>query len=358
MKESFFTKCKRLSLMLPVFVFFAFPSSSNFRLDSFEMGAGGEKDMNSANYKLEGIAGEVNGEQSSSNFKFKTGLFYVQMASVPGAPTFINSSNWYNKLKLTINTSNNPTDATYAIAISTDNFTTTRYVQSTSNTIGNTLGTEDFQTYANWGGASGFNIIGLDPGTTYKVKIKARRGNFTESGYGPEATAATQNPTLSFDIDVSPTDTETAGPYSVGFGELNNNAVTTAASKVWIDMDTNGEYGGIVYLYSDNTGLRSPRHNYTITSATANLSVATEGWGVQGSSVAQSSGGPLVIESPYDGTSENVGVVNTAIRPIFSTVSSIIGGRGSFSLKVKTSATTPASSDYATRLTLIVAAIF
>jgi len=68
-------------------------------------------------------------------------------ANVPGAPTFTNPSNYYNKLKIVIKHSSNPTDAQYAIAVSNDNFVSnTKYVQSDT-----TLGTTPvWQTYTSW----------------------------------------------------------------------------------------------------------------------------------------------------------------------------------------------------------------
>ncbi len=79
---------KKYHLFLSAFVFFAFPTSTNYKLKSFEFGAGGEKDMNSTNYKMEGIAGELNGEQSSTNYKANSGIFYVQMANTSWSTNF------------------------------------------------------------------------------------------------------------------------------------------------------------------------------------------------------------------------------------------------------------------------------
>ena len=99
--------------------------------------------------------------------------------------------------------------------------------------------------------------------------------------------------------------------------------------------------------------------NYTITSASADLASASEGFGVQGVSKTQSSGGPLDYVSPYNGSSDNVGVVDSTIREIFSTSTSpISGGRGSFVLKARASGNTPAANDYGDTLTLVAAASY
>jgi hypothetical protein len=352
-----FITCTALSGNM--FILFAFPASTNYKLNSFNFGSGGQDDMDSTNYGMEGIMGQIAGKLTSTTYNLGAGLQMAQNANVPSAPTFVNSSSWYNKLKLTINKwSGDPTDTTYAIAISDDNWVTTKWVQN-DNTVGTSLGIEDYQTYANWGGASGEFVIGLAANTTYKVKVKSRQGIYTESGLSAEASAATVSVALTFDIDVASTDTETAAPYVVALGDLSVGSVTTATDKVWIDLDTNAEYGGYVYISGRNNGLKSSVLNYTISSSSVDLSGQNEGFGAQNNSVTQSSGGPLTVLSPYNGASENVGVIDTTIRELYSTSGSqISAGRGSFKLKAKASNTTPSADDYSETLTMISSGTF
>lgn len=350
-------KIREFVLSVPLFVFLAFPASTNYKLKSFEFGAGGDADLSSSNYKLEGIVGELNGEQSSSHYKANSGIFYVQMANTPDAPTLVNSGNWYNKLKLTLHKGDNPADTTYAITISDNNFKTSKFIKAGSNAIGKTLEYSDFQTYDDWGGDEGFTIVGLSPDTTYKVKVKARQGKYTEGPYGPEAVASTVSPSLSFDVDVAVTDIETPPPYSVPLA-LTPGTVTTASNKVWIDLDTNGNFGADVYIAGVNGGLMSPSLIKIIPSVSGNLSSVSEGIGIQGSTATQASGGPLKILSPYNRKGANVGIVDTMYRPIFRSMHQISDGRGSFYIKVKTSATTPAGNDYAETYMIIATASF
>lgn len=337
---------------------FAFPASTNYQLKSYGFGSGGEENMSSANYAMDAITGEPNSDQlSGTSYDMGPGLIFTQQANVPPAPAFTNPSSYYNKLLLILDDGDNPSDATFAIAISPDNWVTTLYVQS-DNTAGATLGIEDYQTFANWGGASGELVIGLLSSTTYKVKVKAMQGKFTETGYGPEASAATVAPTLSFDIDVAGTDTDTEPPFAVAFGNLIANTVTDGPEKVWVDFATNGASGGKVYVSSANAGLSSVSAGSAIPSATADLAVATSGYGTQGASVSQSSGGPLAFVSPYNGAAANVGVIDTSLREIFSSSAPLVGGRGSFLLKAKSSSITPAASDYTDLLTVVVSASF
>lgn len=349
---------KYLSLSAGFFLMFVMPASTNYQLKDFGFGSGGVGNATSGSYALDGVSGEQSaGSLAGSSYNLGSGLLFTNQANVPPAPTFTNPSSYYNKLKIVLDTGSNPSDTLFAIAISTDNFTTTYYVQS-DNTVGAVLGLEDYQTYTTWGGASGILIIGLTPGTAYKVKVKAWQGKFTETGYGPTATASTVSPQLTFDIDVSATDSETASPYATNFGNLLAGTVTDSPEKIWVDFDTNAESGGRVYVASSNAGLQSAVAGYTISAVTGNLTALAEGYGAQGSSVAQSAGGPLAIAAAYNLASNNVAVTDTTIRDIFTTTAPISAGRGSFLLKAKSSAVTPAAGDYTETLTVVASASF
>lgn len=338
------------------------PSSSNYELDSFEFGAGGSdgQGSSSTSYTLFGTLGEVNtASAASANFRSGNGLIYTLQAHVPGAPTFENEANDYNKLHITIDNGNNPTDAEFAIQVSTDNFSSDiRYVQD-DNTLDTVLGSEDWQTYTSWGGAAGEDIIGLDPGTTYQARVAARQGDFTQFHWSPIANASTSNSTLSFDIDIASSDQETAPPYTIDFGSVTIDSVTTASDKVWIDIDTNANNGGYVYIYGENSGLLSSNTAYTISSVTGDLTGVNEGFGIRSDTATQTTGGPLTAQSPYNVAGDNVGTVDTIIREVYSSSASpITAGRASFLLKLKTSPTTPAANDYTDTLTIIASATF
>ncbi len=349
---------KLISLQASFVFLFVFPASTNYQLKDFSFGGGGEDNMTSGSYAMDGISGEQSTTPASSpNYVVTSGLLPTQQANVPPAPAFTNPSNYYNKLKIVLDTGGNPTDTKFAIAISTDNFTTTNYIQS-DNTVGGALGFEDYQTYTTWGGGSGFLVIGLAPSTTYKVKVKAMQGKFTETGYGPVATAATASPTLSFDIDVASTDINTDPPFTISFSSLTAGTVFDSPDKIWVDFETNGESGGRVYIYGQNAGLLSSEKSTTITSASGDLASMGSGFGAQGSTVAQGSGGPLVIASPYNGSSQVVGIIDTSIRDIFTTTAPIVAGRASLTLKAKSNAVTPASTDYTEQITMIASGSF
>ncbi len=338
---------------------FAGPSSSTYELKDYSFGGGGDS-VSSSNYSILGVTGELQAGQSASGaYKIGGGLLYTMMANVPPAPSLTNTDDNYNRLQLIINTGANPSDALYAIAISADNFVSdTRYVQS-DNTVNTTLGVEDWQDYTTWGGASGFYIIDLLPGTTYSVKVAAKRGADTESGFGPTASAVTSITKLTFDIDVAPTDTDNEPPFELNIGNLTADSVVTSPDKVWVDVSTNGMAGGAVYVYGTNTGLLSEATTHTIGTVTGNLTSLSEGYGAKGVSVDEASGGPMQIAAPYNGGGDIVGPIDTEKRLMFdSNAQPVTSGRASFELKAKVTAVTPASTDYSDVITVVASSAF
>ncbi|MCW1908476.1 MAG: hypothetical protein KIH63_004005 [Candidatus Saccharibacteria bacterium] len=345
-------------IVLTAVLFAAAPTSSTYKLESYGMGSGGTANSSSSTYSATGIAGEASQTGSSATYTAGTGLVPTQQANVPAAPTLTNPSSYYNKLHIVIDTGGNPSDATFAIAISPDGFaSTTNYVQS-DQTVGASLGAEDWLTYSAWGSGTGVDIIGLQPSTTYTVKVKAEHGNFTESAYSATSSAATVGASLTFDIDVSSSDTETGSPYTISLGSLVADSVVDSPEYIWIDLETNGDSGAMVFVASANGGLNSPTKAYTITSASANLAAVNEGFGAQNSSATQSAGGPLTAQAPYTGASQNVGITDSNLRQLYVSSTPITAGRGSLLLKARSTVDTPAGNDYTDTLTLVAAAVF
>lgn len=349
--------------LVPIGAFFfgALPATTNYQLNSYGFGSGGTANSSTANYSLEGISGEISGQTSTTAaYNVKPGFIETQQANLPKLSAFNNNGNtYYNKLRFIIDQQGNPSDAKYALQISTtSNFSSgINYVKSDL-TIGSALTTSDYQTYSAWGGASGSDIIGLSPSTTYYLRVKATQGQFTESGYGPSSTASTVGPQLSFDIDVSASDTETGPPYATNFGSLLAGTVSDSPERIWFDFATNAASGGNIYIYGQNLGLRSTIRNYTIASATGDLGSLDEGYGAQSASVTQSSGGPLSVLTPYDGSSQSVGLLDTTVRPAYSTSNPVVGGRASILLKAKSEVRTPPATDYTDVITAVASGNF
>lgn len=296
----------------------AFPASTNYQIQEYSFGAGGTMNSTSSNYGLSGFAGGVEfGRPGSTNFKMGSGLSYMLQANVPIAPTFSNPSDNYDRLQFIINTSNNPSDATYAIAISTDNFASdTRYVKS-DNTIGTTLTNADFQTYVAWGGASGEYLTGLLQSTTYTIKVKARQGDYTESEFGPTAQAQTSTPSLTFSVSAN----------TVNFSNLNAGNSYTDSSKTTILTTSTNAYNGYV-VNARSTGPLTAGATTITDYASANSSPSTwtgNGFGYTtndssltgGTANRFTSGGAkyagFTTSSPGDPVADHVGPMTSAI---------------------------------------------
>ena len=221
-------------------VYAALPSSTNYKIQDYSFGSGGTANSTSANYGLNGIAGEVEfGSPGSANYKVGSGLTYLMKANVPGAPTLSTPANNYDRILFVINTNNNASDTTYALQISTtSNFSSNVNYIKQDGTVGATLATSDYKTYANWGGASGTFVTGLTSNTTYYIRAQARQGNFTESGWGPAASATTSFASLTFSIN-NPT---------IIFSNLNaGNSYTDAGKSDTLTTTTNAYNGYTVY---------------------------------------------------------------------------------------------------------------
>lgn len=329
----------------------ALPASSNFQLHNYSVGAGGAATSSSTNFGVNGTAGEQSSVTvSSSNFADNGGNNGAQQANVP-IVTITNPSNYYNKLKIVIDSQNNPTDATFAVAISTDNFTTTNYVKSDS-TVGSTLVYPgDYRTLASWGGGGGALVIGLTAHTTYYVKAKAIQGKYSESAYGPVSNVATANPQLTFSLSTS---SQPSPPFSIAVGILLAGTVVTAPDTANVAMTTNGEQGGSVYIADSNAALTSVAiPSATIPSSTADLTAASHGYGAQVASATQ-----LTSTSPYNGASNNVGILSSTIRQILGAVAPVTAGSATISIMAKAASSDAAAPDYKDILTLIAAASF
>lgn len=219
----------------------ALPSSSSYKLDGYSFGGGGtSNNTTSSSYGLNGTVGEVEfGRPGSSSYKAGSGLTYLLNANVPAAPTLSTPGNNYDRIQFSINTSSNPTDTTYAIQISTtSNFSSGNNYVKSDGTLGTSLATTDYQTTSNWSTNANNFITGLSSGTTYYVRVKARQGKYSESDWGPSASIATQNPTLTFSLDST----------SITFSNLNaGNSYTDSSKSNVLTTSTNAYNGYTIY---------------------------------------------------------------------------------------------------------------
>jgi len=310
-----------LILISNLHAYAAQPSSTHFTIQEYSFGAGGTASSSSTHYSLNGIAGEVEfGRPSSTHFKVGSGLTYLMKSNVPPAPTLTNPSSNYDRLKIVINQGGNPSDAQFAVQISTDSafLTNVNYVKS-DNTVGSTLTTADFRSYTSWGGSSGVYITGLVSNTTYYVKAKARQGAYTESEFGPASSGTTtSNASLTFSVDSS----------TVTFNNLNAGNSYTDSSKTTVLTTSTNAYNGYV-VNARETGALTATGFGTISDYGSPNSAPTS-WSGNGFGYTTSdssltggttdrftNGGPnyagFTTSSPGDPVADHVGPVLTAI---------------------------------------------
>ena len=347
---------KGLALLLPV-LFAALPATTTYKLNSYGFGSGGTVSSHTATYSLEGITSETNGQTgSTANTSNKPGFVETQQANVPQLSVLDNNGGeYYNKLHFVIDEQGNPSDATYLISVSTDNFATDiKYLQP-DGTLSTTLNLSDYQTYSALGGSSGSLIIGLLPSTTYNVHLKATQGKFSESAYGPTTSQATAAPTLTFSLVTS---SQPTPPFSVSLGTLTAGNINTTGSTINTSLTTNGASGGDVYITGQNGGLKSNSTGSQINAVTNDLASLPKGFGAQNSSVSQSSGGPFSVASPYNVSGTNVGIIGTITRSLYTSSTPVTSGNGVLVLKAKSATTDVAATDYQEVLTFVAAGNF
>lgn len=239
-------------LLIPSLVLAQDINSSNYRVEDGTFDGGGEQ-SNSANYSSrDSIGDQSSGQVNSANYKSFFGFQQPAYPGVPATPTLTNTGGTlYNSLDFVVATGNGQQiDTTYAIAISSDNFVTTFYIQADDSI--NT--TPAFQTYVNWSSGTGERVVGLSPNTTYKIKVKARYGIDTESGWSQTATASTVGPDLTIVFaGVSSgttvggvTTTTTSTTNAISYGSLAINTPKTAAHQVTVTTNAVNGYTSTV----------------------------------------------------------------------------------------------------------------
>ncbi len=332
-------------MSLGTMVVASFSSSTSYKLNSYSVGPGGTNNASSTTYKAQANVGEISGTANSTTYTANTGAVQTEQINVPLAPTLSNGSGtYYNELQFTVNFTNDPTDATYAIAVSSNSFVTTNYVQSTG-----LLGSSPvYQSYTAWGGSGGSYMTGLSNSTTYEVKVAAKEGQFTNTEYGAYASATTTAPSITFSVS----------PTSISLGNLTAGSVITGGTNITASLTTDAESGANVFLIGKYGGLHSPTKSYTIAGVTGNLASLSEGFGLQGVSATQSSGGPLSLVSPYNGSANNVGTDTTAFTQVLTTADEVSSGVGTIELQAKSAKTDPAGTDYQEVLTFSASASF
>ena len=277
---------------LALLSFLVLPASTNFKLEGYSLGGAGSNQSSSTNYSMQGAAGELD-----------NGLLKGTNYNLAAGLAFVRSSN-----VPTVATFDNPSNyynKLHLVVGPQNNSSDTKFAIAISS--------DSFV-------------------TTYYVKSDNSVGG-----------------TLAL------TDTETVPPYAVDLGDLNPGSVVTGASRIWVDFDTNANSGGSVFVYGQNAGLKSTSAGYTIATINGDLT-GSAGFGAQAASVAQTSGGPMTMDTFYNLSGNNVGLTDNSVRQIFLTNSPVVAGRASFLIKAKSDNSVPTASDYTEALTVVASA--
>ena len=336
-----------MSVGLVTAVFAAFSSSTSYQLNSYGIGPGGTNSSTSTSYSLQGSAGEqANGTSSGTTDIAHTGSVQTEQIAVPPAPTLSNGSGIdYNELNFIVNTGQDPSDATYAVAVSTGSCNNSPLYVQASGALG---ASQVYQSYSpGWGGGTGSFVTGLSSNTTYYVNVAAKQGQFTNTEFGACASLATASVSTTFSI----------APSTITLSNLLPATVITS-SNMTANFATNASYGGAVYVSGANSGLYSTSQNSTIAAITGNLGALSQGSGLQATGPTESSGGPLLTVSPFNGTGNSVGAESVIPAQILSSTTPIVGGLAYVNFQAEASKTTPAGTDYQEVLTFIGAGSF
>ena len=170
---------------------------------------------------------------------------------------------------------------------------------------------------------------------------------------------------LGDDVTVSATVSETvscaASTSTTAFGPLTPSAVSTSTPDVTITMSCNYASGCTLKVQDDgnatNPGLYSTTVAYLIGSAdaayadTATLAAGTEGYGIQGSTNANGSGGTLTIATRYNQTGNAVGGFEITDQSISSSTEPIANRETVVKHKAAISGLTKAATNYSDILT-------
>lgn len=255
-----------LLLSVPAVVFAQNLNSTNYNVEDSIIDGGGET-SSSANYtSRDSIDSIESGDSNSTNYKNPSGFQPGAYPGVPATPTLTNTGGTlYNSLDFIMATGDGQqTDTTYAIAISSDNFVTTYFIQ-TDDTLG---AVEAWQTYSGWNSGTGERVTGLAPSTNYKIKVKASYGSGanaadSESGYSQTATATTSAPSLTVAIAgvasgntiAGLTTTVTSTSTNIGFNTLTvgDGSPNIAAQSITVTTNATGGYTSTARQNADLT---------------------------------------------------------------------------------------------------------
>lgn len=284
-----------------------------------------------------------------------------------GMQEVCSSPGCYDRAKFKINNQSNVADTRYATQISTSSDFTTgvSFVDGTTRLLKSTLTVNDFLYQCDWEGTTAvgycgspnttwqrYNVLGLTPGTTYYIRSSAlhssnSNGNFTQSEWGPSATAATQNTSITIDVDI--TNDYVAGssvpPYVLTMPPLVPEVVKTSTQYIVFRLSSNAMNGINLQIAGTNGALFNSLGN-TIPAVSADLDASASGYGIRNVTASNTQlyntyiGTLTVSATPNDFTdtapTNKVGAPSTTFVKLFDSAGAPLHtGRSAFVVKAK-----------------------
>jgi len=171
------------------------------------------------------------------------------LANVPGAPDA--SAVSASAIKIFINQNSNPAGTRYAIY----NETLGKYVKHADGSLQNDA---DWQTYSDWGGASGFTNSGLTAGTEYAYQMKAENNDGAETSMSALVHTITGYPSVQFAAATS------------------QNSISSGSNNISINLsEISGTDASVDYAATGGTAVKDT--DYTFTNGTASIAHGQNG---------------------------------------------------------------------------------
>ncbi len=374
-----------LYILIPPFVLYAKElDSTNYKIVGVTTKQGGLTQTTDGDYSALLEIGRIsnNPRNYSTNYKMFTSPEEAFLPAVPevscfetttsgssncttgpselsgGMVAICGPSGCYDKARFEIDINENPTDTLYAVMISEDNFNSDiRYIDGATfwPEEQTTHNLSDFLTKTDWE-TEVFNIKGLQSAVTYYIKIFALQGDFTQTQPGPIANATTSGGSIFFDIDIEDetgVSAETVSPYQISFtGDyklVGGSAPTTAEDRVWLDASTNSGGGFALIVRGVNGGLKSDTTGQTIVSATANLDVSSDGFGLQSEYIDQDTYpylGSISATTDYSGSGNYVGIIGITASKVYESSTPVFNGRMALKVIARPGIDKTAATDY------------
>jgi len=134
-------------------------------------------------------------------------------------------------------------------------------------------------------------------------------GSFTDTG--TIAVEIITDDQVSMSATVDPAITFSLSANSSDFGVITTSAPKSASPNITLTTTTNANTGFTLTVRDEGSGTNPGLYNsigsYLVASSTATLAASTEGYGIQGATNGNGSGGTITIAATYDKTSNDVG---------------------------------------------------